>query len=206
MQFGLVVVEKQFTEVWSWFWCSRAYGAGARTVTVHVTGTGTVFAHIPYRDCEILNNYDSTRTIIDTENIGDLWEDALDRYEKLAPKRTRRDQNLLMTITTPEALEAHLNNHEESFKIFRSNHGKLTGGLKACMRPFMALSDMISAALSASPFKPASTILGAVCFVLKAAEGVPEVYSWIEELFEKIRDFTIRLDVLVALHLQRGLQ
>jgi hypothetical protein len=31
-----VVAEKQFTGVGSWFWCSRAYGAGARTVTVHV--------------------------------------------------------------------------------------------------------------------------------------------------------------------------
>jgi hypothetical protein len=36
VQFSLVVVEKQFTEAGSWFWCSRAYGAGARTVAVHV--------------------------------------------------------------------------------------------------------------------------------------------------------------------------
>jgi hypothetical protein len=32
-----VVVEKQFTEVGSRIWCSRAHGAGAHTVTVHVT-------------------------------------------------------------------------------------------------------------------------------------------------------------------------
>jgi hypothetical protein len=37
MQFGLVVVEKQFTEVGSRIWCSRAHGAGAHTVTVHVS-------------------------------------------------------------------------------------------------------------------------------------------------------------------------
>jgi hypothetical protein len=29
-------VEKQFTEVGSRIWCSRAHGAGAHTVTVHV--------------------------------------------------------------------------------------------------------------------------------------------------------------------------
>jgi hypothetical protein len=56
---------------------------------------------------------------------------------------------------------------------------------------------MISAAVSASGFAPASTILGAVCFVLKAAEGVTEVYEWIEELFDKLRDFTTRLDEYV---------
>jgi hypothetical protein len=30
MQFGLVVVEKQFTEAESWFWRSRALGGRAR--------------------------------------------------------------------------------------------------------------------------------------------------------------------------------
>jgi hypothetical protein len=133
----------------------------------------------------------------DNEDISELWEDALDRYEKLAPERSRRDRNLMITLTTPEALEAHLDKSEKSFKLFRSKHGKLTSRLKACMKPFMALSSMISAAVSASGFAPASTILGAVCFVLKAAEGVTEVYEWIEELFDKLRDFTTRLDEYV---------
>jgi hypothetical protein len=140
----------------------------------------------------------------DVEDISDLWEEALDRYEKLSPKRSRRDQNILLTIKTPEDLDAHITKHEESFKLFRSKHEKLTRRLKACMKPFMALSDMISAAVSASPFAPASTILGAVCFVLKAAEGVSEVYDWIEELFDKLRDFTVRLDEYVQLGFSKG--
>ncbi|KAF1913085.1 ankyrin repeat-containing domain protein [Ampelomyces quisqualis] len=130
----------------------------------------------------------------DDDRISDLWEDALDRYEKVAPKRSRRDQNLLMTLKTPESLEAYLEKHESSFRLFRTKHGKLTKRLMTCIKPFMTLSDMISAAVSASPFAPASTVVGAVCFVLKAAEGVSEVYDWIEELFDKLRDFTVRLD------------
>jgi hypothetical protein len=146
----------------------------------------------------------STHTMADPEDISDLWEDALDRYEKLSPKRSRRDQNMLLTLKTPEDLEAHITKNEQSFNLFRSKHGKLTGRLKACMKPFMVLSDIISAAVSASPFAPASSVLGAVFFVLKAAEGVSEVYDWIEELFDKLRDFTVRLDEYVQLGLSKG--
>jgi hypothetical protein len=138
------------------------------------------------------------------DDISELWEDALDKYEKLVPERSRRDKSLFITLKTPERLEAHLDKSEKLFKLFRSKHGKLTSRLKACMQPFMALSDMISAAISASPFAPAATVLGAVCFVLKAADGVSEVYAWIEELFDKLRDFTTRLDKYVQRGLPKG--
>lgn len=105
----------------------------------------------------------------DDETISDLWEDALDTYEKMLLERSRQDKNLFVTIKTPKALEDHLDKHEKSFKLFRSKHEKLRGRLQACMRPFMTLSDMIKATVSASPFAPASTVLGAVFFVLKAA-------------------------------------
>ncbi|KAH0559932.1 hypothetical protein GP486_003547 [Trichoglossum hirsutum] len=49
-------------------------------------------------------------------------------------------------------------------------------------------------AVSLSPFTPASTILGAVVFLVKAADGVSEAYDWIEQLFDKLGDFTVRLD------------
>jgi hypothetical protein len=97
----------------------------------------------------------------DTEDISELWEDAFDKYESMFSKRPRCDPALFQTLKNPEALDAHLEQNEMSFKLFRSKHGRLTGRLKACMRPFMALSDMISAAVSASPFAPASTALGA---------------------------------------------
>ena len=58
---------------------------------------------------------------------------------------------MLLTLKTPEDLEAHITKNEQSFNLSRSKHGKLTGRLKACMKPFMALSDIISAAVSASP-------------------------------------------------------
>jgi hypothetical protein len=58
----------------------------------------------------------------------------------------------------------------------------------------MVLSNIALSAISLTPFAPASTILGAVGFVVKAAKGVSYAYDWIEELFDKLSDFTVRLD------------
>ncbi|KAH7075083.1 hypothetical protein FB567DRAFT_183203 [Paraphoma chrysanthemicola] len=141
-----------------------------------------------------------------SDDIRQLWEEACDKYEDMLPPRRRRDALLFRDLKQPEDLENHLLEHEKSFKRFRSQNSKLTGRLKACMRPFLVLSDMLSAAVSASPFAPASTILGAVCFVLKAADGVSEIYDWIEELFEKLLDFTVRLELYIAHELPGSLR
>src|SRR6202012_941297 len=61
-------------------------------------------------------------------------------------------------------------------------------------RPFTALSGVASSAISLSPFAPASTIFGAVVFVVKAADGVSEAYDWIDQLFDKLGSFTPRVE------------
>jgi hypothetical protein len=76
-----------------------------------------------------------------------------------------------------EDLDDYLNKTERSFRLFREKRAKLSRRLKACMKPFLALSSMVSAAVSASPFAPASAVLGAVCFILQAAEDVSEIYD-----------------------------
>ena len=53
---------------------------------------------------------------------------------------------------------------------------------------------MASSAISLSPFAPASTIFGALLFVVQAAGGVSEAYDWIDQLFDKLGDFTVRLE------------
>jgi hypothetical protein len=140
------------------------------------------------------------------EDVNDLWMEALEQYENLAPKRTYKDKIPFFTIKTSDDLEDYLNKTEQSFKLFREKRAKLSRRLKACMKPFLALSGMVSAAVSASPFAPASAVLGAVCFILKAAEDVSEVYDWIEQLFDKLGDFTVRLDHYVQQGLPQSLR
>jgi hypothetical protein len=56
------------------------------------------------------------------------------------------------------------------------------------------LSSVVSSAVSSSPFAPTSTIFGAVVFVVKAADAVSEVYNRIDQLFDKLGGFAVRLE------------
>jgi hypothetical protein len=123
----------------------------------------------------------------------DLWERALQKYFT-STKRTPPEKDLLLQLKSPDDLQEQLETNRNKFSNFRERHGKLTGRLKAAVRPFMALSSIASSAVSLSPFAPASTILGAVVFLVEAAGGVSEAYDWIEQLFDKLGDFTVRLD------------
>jgi hypothetical protein len=123
----------------------------------------------------------------------DLWEKALDKYF-ISTKRTSSQKALLKQLKSPDDLQKQLETNHNEFSSFRERHGKLTGKLKATVQPFMALSSIVSSAVQLSPFAPASTILGAVVFLVNAAGGVSKAYDWIEELFDKLGDFTVRLD------------
>ena len=123
----------------------------------------------------------------------DLWEKALKKYFT-STDRTYSEQVLLRQLKSPDDLQKQLETNHNKFSSFRARHGKLTGRLKTAVQPFMALSSVASSAVSLSPFAPASMILGAVVFLVNATGGVSEAYDWIEQLFDKLGDFTVRLD------------
>jgi hypothetical protein len=127
------------------------------------------------------------------QGFDDLWEEALDKYIE-STSRTPSEQALLGQLKSPDDLEKQLQTERNKFDNFRAKHGKLTGRLKKAIKPFTVLSSVASSAISLSPFAPASTIFGAVVFVVQAADGVSEAYDWIDQLFDKLGDFTVRLD------------
>jgi hypothetical protein len=130
-----------------------------------------------------------------SQDFNSLWEEALEEYID-STGRTPSEQELLkQQLKNPDDLRNQLETDHGKFTSFREKHGKLTGRLKNAAKPLMALSDLASSAIGLSPFAPASTIFGAITFVVKAADGVSEAYDWIDQLFDKLRDFTVRLDV-----------
>jgi hypothetical protein len=107
------------------------------------------------------------------QDFEELWEEAVEKYID-STGRTPVEQTLLGQLKSPQDLEKHLEGDRDKFDGFRAKHGKLTGRLKRVIRPFTALSNVASSAISVSPFAPASTIFGAVLFVVQAAGGVSE--------------------------------
>ncbi len=110
--------------------------------------------------------------------FNDLWEKALKKYFT-STDRAYSEQALLRQLKSPDDLQKQLETDHNKFRSFRAKHGKLMGRLKAAVQPFMVLSSVVSSAVSLSPFAPASTILGAVFFLVNAAGGVSEAYDWI---------------------------
>jgi hypothetical protein len=128
-----------------------------------------------------------------TQAFDDLWEQALEKYFK-STDRTDSEKALLKKLKSPDDLEKQLEKDHTKCDRFREKHGKLTGRLKAAIQPFTVLSNVASSAVSLSPFAPASTVFGAVVFLVQAADGVSDAYDWIDQLFDKLGDFTVRLD------------
>lgn len=129
----------------------------------------------------------------DHSDFETLWEDVLDKHID-STSRTQAEQDLLKAIKSPEDLEKRLQRNKEKFTSFRSKHGKLSRGVQKVLRPFTTLSTVASSALSLTPFAPASVVFGAVVFIIEAADGVSEAYDWMESFFDKLTDFTIRLE------------
>ncbi|KAJ6057041.1 ankyrin repeat-containing protein [Penicillium canescens] len=128
-----------------------------------------------------------------THDFEGLWSEAVDRYID-STSRTLSEQGLLKQLKSSKELEEQLVKDHLSFTSFRAKRSKITGRIKKAVKPFTVISAVASSAISLSPFAPASTIFGAVVFVIQAADGVSEAYDWIDELFNKLGDFTVRLE------------
>ncbi|KAF5857293.1 hypothetical protein ETB97_005977 [Aspergillus alliaceus] len=138
------------------------------------------------------------------DDFDDLWAKAVDKYIE-STGRTVLEQTLLMRLKSLEELQKRLEQDRDKFTGFRAKYAKFTERAKMVIRPFTALSTVTSSALALSSFAPAPTIFGAVLFVVQAADGVSEAYDWIDQLFDKLGDFTVRLDEYVSVGMGRNL-
>ena len=140
----------------------------------------------------------------------ELWVAAQDRYWKSADHKGRREDDDLLrrikSLKSMDDLEKLLEAENKQFNDYRGKHNKVWTYLKKAANTFLCLSDIISTAVSATPFAGASTIIGAAVFVVNAANGVSQIYDWIAELFNKLGDFTVRLDEYIRGGIQSHLK
>jgi fungal STAND N-terminal Goodbye domain len=129
----------------------------------------------------------------DEQSFEELWESAIEKYID-ATNRTLAEQEFLKKLKSPSELENDLITRHKTFSDYRAKHGKLVRTLKNVVKPVTALSSVASSAISLTPFGPASAIFGAVTFLITATENVSSAYDWIDQLFDKLGDFTVRLE------------
>lgn len=127
-----------------------------------------------------------------TKAFIELWEDAIVKYLDTT-NRSESEQRVLKQIKTFEQLDEKLENDHRLFSAFRERHASLRHRFKYFTQPINALSNLASGVLGLTPFAPASTIFGALTFLVKATEGVSAAYDWIDQLFDQLENFTARL-------------
>jgi fungal STAND N-terminal Goodbye domain len=135
----------------------------------------------------------------------ELWNQALDNYF-VAINRSPEDKVVLKGIHNADDVFSQLEAGHGKFGDWRNKHSKFFSALSKGVRPFVLVSAVAQSAVSCTPFAPASTILGAVLFLVRAADGVSEAYEWIENLFEKLSGFTQRLEQYVDASMNAHLQ
>lgn len=111
-----------------------------------------------------------------TQVFDKLWEKIFKKYFE-STDRTDSEKTLLTKLKNLEDLETQFETDRTKFGKFRGIYRKLTGKLKIAVKSFTVLSIIISNALSLSPFAPASTIFGAVVFLIKTADGISDAYD-----------------------------
>ena len=134
-----------------------------------------------------------------------LWEQAWNTY-LASTSRTPAEVAVLQNLQSVEDLSKQIETHAGKFSSFRSKHEKLFKALSAVVQPFQFLSSVATTALSVTPCAPASAVLGAVNFLIEAANGVSEAYDWIEELFTKLAGFAERLEEYVKTRMKETLR
>jgi hypothetical protein len=135
----------------------------------------------------------------------ELWNQALDRYFD-STDRSPEDKTTLTAIHNAEDLSTQLKTGHGTFGDWRKKHSKFFSALSKGVKPFVLVSEIAQSAVGLTPFAPASTVLGAVFFLVKAADGVSEAYDWIEQLFNKLSGFTQRLEQYVGSSMNTHLQ
>lgn len=100
----------------------------------------------------------------DTE-FTQIWADAFNIYQEKTGRDIKRDPTLRMLHTTDDLL-TQIEQREQKFEEFRNKKGKLWSVLRTAMKPVELLGGLTQGALTLTPFSPASTVLGAVLFLV----------------------------------------
>ncbi|KAL8833596.1 MAG: hypothetical protein Q9170_004179 [Blastenia crenularia] len=122
-----------------------------------------------------------------------IWEEAFALYQQ-ETKRDLKNNPILAHLRSTDDLLTQLESQEEKFKGFRDKKAKLWSVLRGTMHGVELLGKFAMSALTMTPFSYAAPALGAVFFLVTAAQGVSKAYDTILSLLSDLQDFTGRLE------------
>ncbi|KAL4902274.1 hypothetical protein BDW74DRAFT_181121 [Aspergillus multicolor] len=140
---------------------------------------------------------------LDDDELSSLWRTACDDYAD-ETGITIADKNF-PKLSRPEELSHQLDAESDHFQNFRMKKRPLLHTVQTILTPNdnwgSLLEDVVAAA-----FPPASSIMGAMLLLIRSARKVSESFDMIIDLFQKLRNFVLRLDSYKGVPLGKGMR
>ncbi|KAF2837374.1 NACHT and TPR domain protein [Patellaria atrata CBS 101060] len=121
-----------------------------------------------------------------------IWNAALARYADTTGQRVS-DSSFPKPTATEDLMDL-IRRQNNSFVSFREHHGNVFSALDAALHPLEVLSK-VSEGGAVQVLPQTCVLFGAVSVMIYAARGVTAAYDAIQELFETLRHFTVRLKI-----------
>lgn len=137
------------------------------------------------------------------DKLSSLWQAACTDYAN--ETGTALSDEGLRSLRGPEDLSRQLDNEKNHFEDFRVKRRPLLHAMQTVVVPFESFGDLIAGVASAA-FPPASSIMGAMLLLVRAARKVSEAFDMIMDLFRKLGHFALRLDSYKGVPLSEGMK
>ena len=134
-----------------------------------------------------------------------LWDGAVAEYERQTERKIDRN-HAFRELQSLDDLKNTIDRETERFSTFRSEHHRLYSALARCIKPLEPILGIIKDGIGNTPYAPASAVFGAASYLLQACDSVSKAYDGIEELFEQMKDITIRLQEYDCSSMESSLQ
>ncbi|KAF3481028.1 Tetratricopeptide-like helical [Arthroderma uncinatum] len=144
-----------------------------------------------------------TATATTTASEPSLWQSACEEYAA-ATGITLTDERF-PRVQGPQDLARQLECEESRFEDFRMKRRPLFHAMQLVLAPFETWGSLV-AGVAAAAFPPASSIMGAMLLLVRAANRVSDAFNGIVDLFHKLGNFSLRLDSYKGVPLSEGMK
>lgn len=122
------------------------------------------------------------------DKLSALWQAACIDYVSETGKPL--GDVALTGVQGPEDLSRHLDAEKDNFEDFRAKRRPLLHAMQTVIAPFETWASLIAV----TQFPSASTIMGAMVFLIQGTKKVSEAFDMITDLFRRLGHFALRLE------------
>lgn len=136
-------------------------------------------------------------------DLHSVWQDACEVYARQTGIAVGDER--FPRIEGPEDLSRQLDSEKDNFEDFRMKKRPLFHAMQIVLVPFEEWGDLIAGGVAAA-FPLASSIMGAMLLLVRAARRVSDAFDVILDLFQNLGNFALRLESYKGITISGGMK